>query len=313
VSFQSPLLLLALGLIPLLAGLYVATERRRRRAAAAFAAPATSASVTPRRPRWRRHVPLALAGLAMAGLIAALARPQVSVAVPAEQASIVLVMDHSSSMQATDVTPTRLAAARSAAEAFLAEVPREVRVGGVVFDHRTEVVHDPTTDRPALRAALVGAMAEAEGGTASGDALAAGLGLLEGARGAAGTRAPGAIVLLSDGTSTSGLDPLAAAQRARDLGVPVYTVSLGTDQGRLPDGEAVPPDPETMAAIAERSGGATFAAADTAALQTVYERLGSQVTMREEQREVTGAFAGGAIALLLGGAALSLRWFRRLL
>ena len=249
----------------------------------------------------------------MAGLIGALARPQVSVAVPAEQASIVLVMDHSSSMQATDVAPTRLAAARGAAESFLAEVPREVLVGGVVFDHRTEVVHDPTTDRAALRAAMADAMAQAEGGTASGDALAAGLELLEGARGAGGTRAPGAIVLLSDGTSTSGLDPLAAAQRARDLGVPGLHRLAGDRRGPAARRRARPARPgDAWRAIAERSGGESFAAADPAALRTVYERLGSQVALREEQREVTGAFAGGAIALLLGGAALSLRWFRRL-
>ncbi len=110
-TFQSPWLLLGLLLLPLLFAAYVATERRRRRAAAAFAAPATSASVVPRRPGWRRHAPLALAGLAIAALIGALARPQVSVAVPAEQATIVLAMDHSGSMAATDVAPSRLTAA----------------------------------------------------------------------------------------------------------------------------------------------------------------------------------------------------------
>src|SRR4051794_18291502 len=153
-TFQSPWLLLGLLLIPLLAAAYVSTERRRRRAAKAFAAPATVASVVPRRPGWRRHFPLALAGLATTALIAALARPQVSVAVPAEQATIVLAMDHSGSMAATDVAPSRLVAASKAAEAFLGKVPKKVRVGGVVFNHSASAVESPTTDREALQAAL---------------------------------------------------------------------------------------------------------------------------------------------------------------
>ena len=241
VTFASPWLLLGLALLPLLVLAAVAAERRRRRAAAHFAAPATRASVVPRGPGGRRHVPLLLAGLAIAGLIVALARPQISTAVPAEQASIVLTMDHSGSMQATDVAPSRLVAAREAGEAFLGSVPAKVRVGGVVFDHRTEVVSDPTTDRAGLRQALRDAMVPS-GGTATGDALAASLAMLDAQRGAGAKRPPGAIVLLSDGESTSGRDPLAVAEEAREQGVPVYTVALGTAGGTLPDGQAVPPD-----------------------------------------------------------------------
>jgi Ca-activated chloride channel family protein len=312
VTFASPWLLLGLALLPLLAVAYVMTERRRRRAAAAFAAAPTAPSVVPRRPGWRRHAPLALAALAMAGLVVALARPQVSVAVPAEQASIVLTMDHSGSMQATDVAPSRLAAALAAGEAFLGEVPAKVRVGGVVFDHRTEVIQDPTTDRAALRQALRDAM-KPSGGTATGDALAASLALLERQPGAGAKRPPGAIVLLSDGESTSGRDPLAVADEARQSGVPVYTVALGTPEGTLPDGKPVPPDTASLREIAERSGGAAFTAQDASGLSAVYERLGSQVAKKKEPREITGAFAGGAIVLLLAGGGLSLRWFRRLI
>lgn len=311
-SFASPWLLLGLALVPLLLLAYVLTERRRRRAAAAFAAPATAVSVVPRRPGWRRHAPLALAGLALAGLIVALARPQVSVAVPAEQASIVLTMDHSGSMQATDVSPSRLIAARDAGEAFLEQVPAKVRVGGVVFDHRTEAIQNPTTDRAALRAALRDAM-KPSGGTATGDALAASLAMLAAQPGEGAKRPPGAIVLLSDGESTSGRDPVAVAEEARRAGVPVYTVALGTPQGTLPDGKPVPPDTASLQAIAERSGGEAFTAQDADGLSAVYERLGSQVAMKDEQREITGAFAGGAIILLLAGGGLSLRWFRRLI
>jgi Ca-activated chloride channel family protein len=311
-TFAAPWLLLGLVLLPLLAFAYAAGERRRRRAAAALAAPATRASVVPRAPGWRRHAPILLSAVAMTGLVVALARPQVSIAVPAEQASIVLAMDHSGSMQATDVAPSRLVAAREAGEAFLAKVPDKVRVGGLVFNNVAEVVQDPTTDRAALRDALRDAMVPA-GGTATGDALSAALTMLDAQQGAGAKRAPGAIVLLSDGESTSGEDPLAVAQEAADRGIPVYTVALGTATGTLPDGKPVPPDTASLRAIAERSGGAAFTAQDATGLSAVYEKLGSQVAMKEEPREVTAAFAGGAIVLLLAGGALSLRWFRRLI
>ncbi len=138
-------------------------ERRRHRAAAAFASPRVAVSAVPRRPGWRRHLPLGLAGLATAALIAALARPQVSVAVPAEQATIVLAMDHSGSMMATDVAPSRLEAAKDAGEAFLDKVPDKVRVGGVVFNNRAQAVSSPTTDRDELRSALEAAMTPSGG------------------------------------------------------------------------------------------------------------------------------------------------------
>jgi Ca-activated chloride channel family protein len=307
-TFQSPWLLLGLVLLPLLVFAYVASERRRRGAAAAFAAPATSASVVPRRPGWRRHMPLALAGLATAALIAALARPQVSVAVPAEQATIVLAMDHSGSMAATDVSPSRLTAALDAGEAFLNKVPKRVRVGGVVFDNRAEAVQSPTTDRAALRDALAAAM-KPSGGTATGDGLATALEMVR----TAGKKAPGAIVLLSDGKATHGRDPLPVADEAKTLGIPIYTVALGTAAGTLPNGDAVPPDTATLEQIASRSGGTASTASEAGKLSAVYEKLGSEVAMKKEQREVTAGFAGGAAILLLLGGGLSLRWFRRLL
>ena len=127
-----------------------------------------------------------------------------------------------------------------------------------------------------------------------------------------GSRPPGAIVLLSDGTSTDGRDPLPVADEAKRLRIPVYTVALGTAAGMLPNGDRVPPDTATLRAIAQRSGGQAFTAEEAGALSAVYERLGSQVATKREEREVTGAFAGGALLLLLAGGGLSLRWFRRL-
>ena len=315
-TFASPAFLAALVLLPLGLVAYLTAERRRRRAAEAFAAPAVAVSAVPRRPGWRRHAPLALCALAAAGLIIALARPQASVAVPVEQATIVLATDHSGSMQATDVRPSRLVAARGAGEDFLDSVPDDVRVGAVAFNQRARAVQSPTTDRGEVRRALRDAL-RPSGGTATGEALAAALDMARRPAGQGGRRPPAAIVLLSNGASTSGRDPVGVADQARRLRVPIYTVALGTSQGTIttPDGttERVPPDPRTLGQIAQRSGGRAFAAADAARLGEVYQRLGSRLATRQERREVTAAFAAGALLLLLGGAALSLRWFRRLL
>jgi Ca-activated chloride channel homolog len=307
-SFQSPWLLFGLLLPPLLAYAYVAGERRRGRAAAAFATVPTKPSVLPKRPRWRRHVPMTFAALAMAGLIGALARPQVTVAVPAEQASIVLAMDHSGSMQATDVKPSRLTAALDAGETFLDKVPKKVKVGGVVFNNVATAVSSPTTDRAELRDALRQAM-KPSGGTATGDALSVSLQMIR----STGKKTPGAIVLLSDGKQTHGQDPLPIADQAKKLHIPIYTVALGTPTGTLPNGDAVPPDTATLQQIAQRSGGEAFTAQQADSLSAVYKKLGSEVAKKKQPREVTAEFAAGAGLLLLLGSALSLRWFRRLI
>jgi Ca-activated chloride channel family protein len=317
-SFQTPLALVALVLVPLAVTAYVVVHRRRERAAAAFASPAVMPSATPVRPGWRRHAPIALYVLALAGLIGALARPQATLAVPAEQATIVLATDISGSMQATDVAPNRLDAARSAAEEFLEEVPDDIRVGAMAFNQAPIGLSAPTTDRQAVLDALE--KLEPTGGTATGEALAAALQLARPAAQAnlpAEDRPPAAIVLLSDGASTRGRDPIQIAEQARRTGVPVFTVALGTPSGTIPrpDGngtERVPPDPGTMRRVAEMTGGEAFTALDGDRLGQVYERLGSQVATKDEQREVTAAFAGGGVLLLLIGSGLSLHWFRRL-
>jgi Ca-activated chloride channel family protein len=311
VSFQAPAFLLALALIPLAAIAYGAAQRRRRAAVDAFASPAVRASALPRTPGWRRHAPMALYGLALAALAIALARPEATIAVPSERATVVLATDHSGSMQATDVAPDRLTAARDAAVRFLERVPGRVRVGAVAFDHRAAVLEAPTTDRAPVRAAIEGL--KPSGGTATGEALATSLDLV---RRGDGEQPPAAIVLLSDGESTHGRDPLPVAQEAGRLRIPIYTVALGTANGTVVGSDGVrrpvPPDPETLAQIAEASGGRAFTADDADGLTAVYERLGSQVATEREPREITAAFAGGALVFVAGGALLSLRWFRRL-
>ena len=315
-SFQSPLLLLSLLALPVLVLLYRGHSRRSERAAAAFANPALLASVAPRRPGWRRHAPYALYALAVAGLALALARPEVTVAVPDERASIVLTTDTSGSMQATDVPPSRLVAAREAGLDFLDGVPKQVKVGAVVFNHAVQTTEPPATDRTAVRQALE--QLRPSGGTATGDALASSLSLVRDT-GTRGRPAPAAIVLLSDGASTHGRDPLPLADEAARLKVPIYTVALGTDAGTIQVKTAggtqtrhVPPDRETLRTLADTTGGRYFEAADRSELNQVYERLGSQVAKRDEPREITAGFAGAGVLLLLGGAALSLHWFRRL-
>lgn len=309
-SFQAPLFLLGLAVLPIaLAALWLA-RRRPARYVVRFPALPTLAAVAPRAPRWRRIVPTALLCLALAGLTLALARPETTVAVPVEQASVVLVTDTSGSMNATDVEPTRLDAAKDAAERFLDRVPDELRVGLVAFSDAPHTVLRPTDDRDQVRAAVE--RLAADGGTATGDALDSALRAL-------GTRnadsPPAAVVLLSDGATQSGRDPAEVAREAADAGVPVYTVALGTAEGQVDAGGRilpVPPDPEALQEVATISGGATFAAEDGDALDEVYERLGSQIGTREEKREISAGFAAAGLLLLGGSLGASLRWRGRL-
>jgi Ca-activated chloride channel family protein len=321
VSFAAPLVLLALVAVPALIALYGRQQRDRRRAAVAFAAPAMAPSVAPNRPRWRRHVPMLAFLLALAILILAAARPEKTVAVPVERASIMLVTDVSGSMQATDVKPTRLAAARAAAKRFVGAVPKSVNVGVMALSSKPRVLASPTRDREAINAALD--QLTPRGGTGTGEALQAATNVLRRQPGVRGKRAPSAIVLISDGASTGDVDPVAAAQAARKLRIPVYTVALGTAQGTItvprPGGAGgtetrrVPPDPEGMREVARASGGKAYTAADAGKLTDVYKKLGSLLGTKNEKREITAGFAGGALALLLLGAAMSLRWFGRLI
>ena len=319
-SFGAPALLVALALLPVAAYLYVAGERRRRGAAGAFAGPALLASVAPKRPRWRRHVPFAIYGLALAALIVAAAKPKTTVAVPVERATVMLVTDVSGSMQARDVKPTRMAAARNAARSFVDDTPKGVRVGIIAFNQTPRTLQAPTADRAALRTAL--ARLRSSGGTATGEAMQAALQILQRQPGVRGKRPPSAIVLLSDGVSTRGRAPLSVARDAAKARIPIHTITLGTPTGTIqvprPQGQQgtetrrVPPDPQTMRAVARTTKAQAFAAGDTDELDSIYDKLGSQLGTRKEKREITAGFIGGALALLALGGAFSLRWTGRL-
>jgi len=317
VSFASPGILVALVALPLLVLLYLGEQRRRRAAAAAFAAPALQPSVAPRRPRWRRHAPMAAIALALALLVIAAAKPQRTVAVPVERASVMLASDVSGSMTATDIQPSRLVAAKRAARRFVDEVPDRLNVGLLAFNSTPRVLQSPTRDRDVVKAAIDSM--QPSGGTATGEAIGSATSVLR--TGGGGGRPPAAIVLLSDGKSTSGRDPVAAARAAARLRVPVYTVVLGTDQGtitvpRADGGTAtrnVPPDRAALAEIAQVSGGKGYTAQTASGLKEIYESLGSQLGHEKQKREITSAVTGGGLLLMLVGVAMSLRWFGRLI
>lgn len=316
-SFANPSVLLGLLAIPLLVRWYAGQQRRRTRVAAAFVAPALTASVAPRRPRWRRHVPMVAFALALAVLIAAAARPQRSVAKPLSDGAIMLANDVSSSMQATDVAPSRLQAAQRADKGFLARVPNGIEVGLITFAREPVVLQAPTTDHALTEAALT--QFRTSGGTVIGDAIETAMHQLESVPRVAGKRPPAAIVLISDGASNGGVSPLAAARQAAAQHIPIYTVSVGTPHGTIQIKRGsqtvtapVPVSPEQLAEIASISGGRAFTASDATGLSTVYKHLAARLGHKQVKQEITASLAGGALGLLLLGSALSLRWFGRL-
>ena len=349
-TFASPLALLALPVVPLVLLALWWARRRPIRYAVRYPALDVLAGVVQqeRRGRW---LPAALLLLALTTLLLGAAKPTARVPVPREEAAVMLVVDVSGSMEADDVEPTRLDAAREAAGRFLDKLPARFQVGLVVFSSQAETLVQPTTDRAAVRDAL--ASLRADGGTAMGDGLSNALDVIEAARqrsngapdsggsgsggsgsggsgsggsGSSGTapgadRAPPAVtLLLSDGANSAGGDPFVQAERARELRVPVYTIALGTEDGvlRRPNGfggtrlQPVPPDPDSLSRIAETSNGRFFRAPTSRNLNQVYESLGSRIGFRIEEREVTVAFAAAALVLLAAAGALRARRAARL-
>lgn len=340
-SFGAPLALLMLLVIPAGVAAYLLVQRRRARYAVRFTNLDLLASVVEETPGWRRHVPAALYLAALAALLVAVARPQTTVSVPKEQATIMLVTDISGSMNSKDVEPTRLGAAQASARELLKQLPGGFRVGLISFSNTVNTLVQPTTDRAAVGRALDGLVPK--GGTAMGDALMVALDDLDAANEnptptpakSRATPAPtrqstpnstapvnptNVIVLLSDGANTLGqTDPLTAAAEAAARGVPIYTIALGT-----PDGVAevtdqfgrlrqlrVPPDPDTLRQVADTTGGKTFNAPSAEQLQAVYRDIGSRIAHEDKLEDVAWAFAGVGAAFLVVAAGFSLLWFNR--
>jgi len=315
-SFGSPLALLALLAVPALVAWYVGHQRGRLSAADAFVTAPLSPSVMPHRPRWRRPLPLAVFLVAVTVLVLAAARPRATVSVPVGRLSIMLATDVSGSMTATDIAPNRVTAAQRAADTFVSGIPSLVNVGVMEFNQNPLLLQSPTRDHLALYTAL--GRLQTGGGTSIGNAVTEAVNVLSRDRPPASQRPTRAIVLLSDGYSTTGADPVAAARQAARLHIPIFTVSLGTPGGtitvRRPRGagsvtKRVPPDPQELGQIARLSGGQAFAVRDATRLSQVYKQLGSRLAHVHQKREITAWFVAGAVALLLLGGALSLRWF----
>lgn len=317
-TFGWPVALVGLLAVPALLGLYVWHERRRPRAEERFGNPDLLPNVVERRPGKLRHLPLAVLLVALAAMIVGVARPHATLGVKREEATVILDMDVSRSMKATDIRPTRLDAARAAAKAFLAKVPDKYRVGVVSFATRAVVGVEPTADRSLVEASLDSL--EPGEGTAIGDAVALSLALGRKQRASDGSVPPLAILMVSDGARDGGrIAPQQAAALAKKQGVPVYAILVGTDNGvvkeKLTGGLVqyirVPPSEATLALITRTTGGELFRAADDERLRDVYEKLGSRLGKRNESREITDYFAGGAAVLLFAGGALSALLFRR--
>jgi Ca-activated chloride channel homolog len=242
-----------------------------------------------------------------------LERPRVTHQIPTGQANMMLVTDHSGSMAAEDVQPTRLAAAVSAANAFIDQLPKTVRVGAIGFGTTPDAVQGPSATHAEARALEDSLIAN--GGTDTGDALQLALQLLQGSN---AKHAPAAIVLLSDGQANAGPDPVSISQEAKKDRIPIYTVALGTAGGVLPNPDpfappqAVPPDPQLMQQIARVSGGRAFNARSADELSSIYKKLGSQLSSVTRKKEITWWFAAGGVVLLIGAVASSVRGSGRL-
>jgi Ca-activated chloride channel family protein len=313
-TFAWPAALLALALLPAFALIYVSMQRRRKAYAVRFTNLALLRDVVGKAPGIRRHVPPVLFLIGLTALLISLARPSLVMAVPKAESDVVLVVDVSGSMAATDLQPTRLGAATNAAKNLIETLPDGARVGVVSFSQGANVVAPLSTDRGQAERALDGL--KANGGTAIGDGLNAALSLLsqQPADPQGGTSSAGRVILLSDGENSFGQTPSSVTARAAQQGVQVDTVGIGQRgvPAYLNRQTAVGLDETTLKNIADATGGRYFYASDADQLKDIYANLGSQVSWVPETTEVTAVASGlGALFFVVAGG-LALHWFGRL-
>ena len=343
-TFIWPMLLFTLILVPLLIGAYFWLLRRRKKLAVSYANLALVKQAMKKGPSWRRHVPPALMLLALVLMLLASARPVAVVHLPSNKQVIILAMDVSGSMRATDVEPTRIVAAQNAAKAFLKDLPRHVRVGIVAFAGTAQVAQLPTLSREDLVTAID--RFQLQRGTATGNGIVLSLATLfpddgidigqmtwgkpqtkarslddaakvkkDVAPVAPGSYTSAAIIMLTDGQRTTGVDPMEAAKMAADRGVRVYTVGVGTTSGETIGFEGwsmrVRLDEDTLKQIANRTAAEYFYAGTAADLKKVYNTLSTRLALEKKETEISGIFALVAAAFAIVAAGLSLAWFGR--
>ncbi|MFN8534909.1 MAG: VWA domain-containing protein [Dehalococcoidia bacterium] len=341
-EFAWPLALLGLLVVPVLIALYVLLQRRRNRYAVRFTNLALLKEVAPRAPGWRRHVPAAFFLIAVTAMILALARPQLEVPVPVEQSYVMLAIDTSRSMEANDLQPTRMDAAKEAAKQFVGALPKSARVGVVSFSDRAVINLPPTEDHQIVIETIDKLGTQAA--TSIGEGIVASLSVLPGGElaqqrpsapgqpaaptatrpGQGGQQAPrtaspsipSTIVLLSDGASNRGISPLQAAREAKERNVKVYTIGIGTREGGtvMSGGQMlrVYLDEATLKRVAEMTEAEYFFAPTERDLNKVYKSLGTTVGWEREMTEVTAGVTAAALVLTLVGGLFSLLWFNRL-
>ncbi|MCZ2498370.1 VWA domain-containing protein [Xylophilus sp. Kf1] len=345
-DFLWPQFLWLLLLLPVLVALYLWMLGRRRKLAVPYASLSLVREAMGKGPGWRRHLPPLLMLAALTAMLLAAARPVATIALPLQEQTIMLAIDVSASMRATDVQPNRMVAAQQAAKSFIAELPRRVRVGIVAFAGSAQVAQLPTQSREDLEKAIDSF--QMQRGTATGNGIVMALATLfpnsgiemsalgasrPGAGGAMsldesrqppaapprpvapGSYGSAAIVMLTDGQRTTGVDPLEAAQIAADRGVRVYTVGVGTRDGDTIGFEGwsmrVKLDEETLKAIAANTQAEYFYAGTAADLKKIYDTLSSRLTVEKHETEISALFALLAAALAVGASMLSLWWFNR--
>jgi Ca-activated chloride channel family protein len=344
--FLWPQYLWLMAALPLLVLLYMWILRRKRKLAVRYASLSIVKEAMGAGQQVRRHIPPVLFLLALAAMLLAAARPVAVVTLPSNQQTIILAMDVSGSMRATDVQPNRLVAAQNAAKAFITELPRHVKVGIVAFAGSAQVAQLPTVNREDLVTAID--RFQLQRATATGNAIVISLATLfpddgidlssmqggqqrnrgfaidaekkekkERAPVAPGSYTSAAVIMLTDGQRTTGVDPLEAAKLAADRGVRVYTVGIGTVDGETIGFEGwsmrVRLDEETLKSIANKTSAEYYYAGTAADLKKVYESLSSKLTVEKKETEVSALFALGAAALTLLAAGLSLAWFNRIM
>ncbi|MGB3071740.1 MAG: VWA domain-containing protein [Ottowia sp.] len=346
-NFLWPQFLWLLLVLPLLALLYVWLMRRKKKLAVRYASLSIVKEAMGKGLGWRRHVPPLLLLIALALMLLASARPVAVVSLPSNQQTIILAMDVSGSMRATDVEPNRLVAAQNAAKTFISQLPRHVKVGVVAFAGSAQVAQLPTVNREDLVTAID--RFQLQRATATGNAIVISLATLfpdagielqqlsvdrmrdMGSRSldqsppkhdnfvpvAPGSYTSAAIIMLTDGQRTTGVDPLEAAKMAADRGVRVYTVGIGTVDGETIGFEGwsmrVRLDEATLKTIAHQTAAEYFYAGTAADLHKVYETLSSRLTIEKKETEISALFALAAAVLALLAAGLSVLWFNRIL